>query len=114
MPIAQRGERLERVRDEVGRRLGAQLEELASGLHSPPVEQPLDDGHQPLGLAPEAVDALVERGLVAAGALHRLGEQPDARQRRPKLVAHLRYEVGLQLAQVGLAPEEHEHEHDAR
>ena len=102
------------MRDEVGRGLGAKLEELAPGLHAPPVEQALDDLHEPLGLAPEPVDALVERGLIAAGALHRLGEEPDARQRRPKLVAHLRDEVGLQLAQVRLAPEEDQHEHDAR
>ena len=70
--------------------------------------------HEPLGLAPRPSRHLSCVGLIAARALHRLGEEPDARQRGPKLVAHFRDEVGLQLAQVGLAPQEHEDEHDAR
>ena len=43
-----------------------------------------------------------------------LDEEADARERRAKLVAHLRHEVGLELAQVRLAPQEDEDEHDAR
>src|SRR5262249_39757 len=43
-----------------------------------------------------------------------LGEQADRGERRAQLVAHLRHEVGLELAQIRFPPQEHDHEHDAR
>ena len=62
----------------------------------------------------ERREALVLRRLVAARALHRLDEEADARERRAKLVAHLGDEVGLELAQVRLAPQEDQDEDDPR
>ena len=95
--------------------LVAQLEQLAPGLHAPPVEQALDAPGEPLGLASErrrgtcpAWPGRRARAPCVSAKRRMLGE------RRAELVAHLRDEVGLQLAQVGLAPQEHEHEHDAR
>ena len=72
VPVAQGRERLDRVRR---RRpttvLGAQLEELAPGLHAPPVEQALDELREPLGLA-------LER---ARGTCPRVAWSPRARSR---------------------------------
>ena len=115
MAVAQRRERLDGVVDDGGHGLLAQLELLAAGLHAPPVEQALDAAGEPLGLAAEAPRGTCRwSAWSVARALHRLGEEADARQRGAKLVADLRDEVGLELAEVGLAPEEDEHEHDAR
>ncbi len=104
VPLAQRPERVDGLVDHVGHALLVEIELLAAGFHAAPVEQALDELREALGLLAERLQALVLRRGVAPRALHRLGEEADARQRRAKLVADLRDEVCLQLAEVRLAP----------
>ena len=91
--------------------LPAKVVDLPPRLHPPPVEEAVDPRAEALGFGDEALDALVAR-LLVGGALDRLGEEADRRQRCAKLVADLGDEIRLQLAQVRLAPHEDEHEHD--
>ena len=93
--------------------LEAELVDLAARGHAAPVEEALDEPREALGLGDEERRALLPRRVVGPRALDRLGEEADGGERRAELVTDLRHEVGLELGEVGLSTNEHEHEHDA-